>query len=635
MPASRRWLLLVAAFCSLPILAACGGSGSMHVTPQAPVFSSTPPTAAAQDTPYSYSISATDPAGGTVSFSLTTAPTGAALSGSSLAWTPAASQSRLSNSFTVTATTSEGGTAAQSWSVSPTGTVTVNEVATYWSAAGQQQVPISATANINISAMVPQSDGSVTVLPGSVTAPGVISIPGVPAGYYWLAFTPTVNVPPAVGFWTSTSTFDAGRDISGVPVQILNSSQQTTFDFNLSGLDSVASTTPLSFQAGMPLLLPFFTDPADSTTLSKSINVGSNIDWSQLKTGFLLQFEPSTLGPWNNLVLGPAAELTDLSFTNGSTNTITQALQSSPQASLDVNVLGTQWASLFVNASPSTPASYASGMSLVAEPFVTGIDAPVALGGLTLTGTTLETTGLGFTLQPFGGCDPTGFALVGTDNQPAILTDQNLGNLQYGDPFPQAWTRAFSFCQEAVVPITLPGSGSTADFALVAGERVAPSNAALAPLVAPVQSPTIGGGSLFTAATLNTTTPTLSWSAPSGPTPTGYRVQVFVASSLPSGGTVYLTAGSFSTAKTSLTLLPLTGGNTYVFAITSLVDAAANYETKPYRSALPTAFANVVSAPITITAGTAQARIHGDARRIRAFSQPGVETTSSGLPRSF
>src|SRR6185369_5729035 len=60
----------------------------LSVSAPAPVFNSTPPTASAQDTLYSYTISATDPAGGAVTFSLTSAPEGAALNGTTLTWTP-------------------------------------------------------------------------------------------------------------------------------------------------------------------------------------------------------------------------------------------------------------------------------------------------------------------------------------------------------------------------------------------------------------------------------------------------------------------------------------------------------------------------------------------------------------------
>jgi hypothetical protein len=50
-------------------------------------------------------------------------------------------------------------------------------------------------------------------------------------------------------------------------------------------------------------------------------------------------------------------------------------------------------------------------------------------------------------------------------------------------------------------------------------------------------------------------------------------------------------------------LPPLQAGQTYVFSITAILDGAANFETRPNRSALPTASVSVVSAPITTTNG--------------------------------
>jgi hypothetical protein len=429
-----------------------------------------------------------------------------------------------------------------------------------------------------------------------------------------------------VAYWTSASTFDDGIDIAGSPVPIATSNSTTTFDFSLSGLDSVAAPTSVEFSPGIQLFSDYLTDPAASTTLSESFGMSSNIDWSQVNTAFLLQYEPSTLGPLNNLVLGPELSLSGLSFTDGATNTITQALQPSPQASLSVSVPGSQWAPLFINASPAAPTQYSSAITLDAEAYVTGgrNAAGTAFGAdLILAGTALQTSGFGFSSQPFGGCGGDEFPpLGGINSQPAILTDQDLGTLQYGDPFPSSWTRSLTFCQQAVVPIAVPNSTSTADFTLVAGESVAPSNAPLAPLVGTVEAPTINGASLFTANTLNTTVAALSWSAPSGTKPYGYRVEVFTATTLPDGRVTYLPASTFSTAKTSVTLLPLTAGNTYVFAISARVDGTANIETSPLRSSLPAAFSNVVSAPITISSGASSPAIRGDAKVVRRLSQP-------------
>ena len=112
-----------------------------------------------------------------------------------------------------------------------------------------------------------------------------------------------------------------------------------------------------------------------------------------------------------------------------------------------------------------------------------------------------------------------------------------------------------------------------------------------------------------------------SWSAPVTGAPYGYRVVAFVQTTLPNGLPTYGTAGIFSTAKTAITLPPLAGGNTYVFAITALADGTADLEKMPFRSSLPTGYATVVSAPITIGSGALTPAIHGDRRVIARLSQ--------------
>lgn len=69
-----------------------------------------------------------------------------------------------------------------------------------------------------------------------VISPGVFNIPNVPAGYYWLLLTPVPIVPP-IGVWTSSSTFDSGRNEAGSPPPFTANSQTTTSNFSLAGLD--------------------------------------------------------------------------------------------------------------------------------------------------------------------------------------------------------------------------------------------------------------------------------------------------------------------------------------------------------------------------------------------------------------
>src|SRR5271157_5428436 len=404
-----------------------GGSGGGHmISAQPPIFTSAPVTAAAQGAAYSYQVAATDPSGGTVSFVLTTGPTGASLSGSAVSWTPTAGQSRTSNSFTVTATSSENATATQSWTVSPTGIVTVNAVNTYWEPSGAVQVPFTSAASLAISAVVPQPDGSLTVLKGVTTAPGVISIPGVPAGNYWMAIGGINLLPDSTSaYWTSTSTFDAGHDMAATPPAVLSKILITVFDLNLSGLDSVPTQTAVLFQPENNSPALPFPHVANSSSIAVGMSVESNYDWSQVNALLLAQYESVALGPLTNAVLGPSVLLANPSFTDGGTNKITQTLASSP-ASFDLTVEGSQWTAL-LNAGPAAPTSYAGAFSVVAEPYVTGRNASTLAGQPNFVLATTATPGPIFAFDPFApGCDQLGVPFTPA-NSPAIQTDQDLG----------------------------------------------------------------------------------------------------------------------------------------------------------------------------------------------------------------
>jgi len=197
-----------------------------------------------------------------------------------------------------------------------------------------------------------------------------------------------------------------------------------------------------------------------------------------------------------------------------------------------------------------------------------------------------------------------------------LSSDTNFGTIQYGDPFPAAWNRVFHFCQQATLPLpgltsttTIDSQGDTQtitwNYNLINSQSTAPPSSPVVPLISPVVSPTINGASLFTPATLDTRAVTLSWSAPTLGKPYGYRVQaVPLPLTMPPGTVAVVASRTLYTAQTSVTIPPelLTSGETYLFDITALMDAKANVETSPRRSGLPTAAANVVSAPITISA---------------------------------
>lgn len=600
--------LLAYSVVTLMFAVGCGG-GSSSSPPQAPVFTSTAPTTASQGVAYGYAITATDPAGGAVTFALSTAPTGAALSGGTLSWTPAAAQSRTANSFTVTATTSEGGTARQSWSVTPSGTINGSWINTRWTASGSAKVPLDWTKipARPPQALVPQPDGTFVTVVGTGNSDGTFTIPAIPGGYYWLQI--------GRAFWTSSSNFDYGFDENGRSIGTTAAGETTTFDFNISGLDPVVSGDQFAFLTDWATFSSVMNigfgipSSAGSTTMTASYVHHSNLDYSTADMGFLLQYEPVSAGSVTGVALGPELMVPNLSLTSGTTNTVAATLNASPQKSFDLSVKGSQWAPLFDNAGPSVVKPVDAYISMSARPFepagVFGgsLNLPLFLPPLTMSGCCLFTFG-----WPSAATCGDGVGIIQNlgiiTSYPPMLTDQDFGTLSYGDPFDSSWGRVFSLCQTASIDIPAPGGG-TSTFLFQDGVNTAIPSTPVSPLALPVQNPTINGASLFSTNTVNPSAVMLSWSAPSsGTTPSAYKATLFRWGTLPDGTMTYLNSGEFYTGKTSMTLPALQPSSTYVIVLTTEVDARANVETSPNRSALPTAVASVISAPITTGAGT-------------------------------
>jgi hypothetical protein len=584
------------------LLAGCGVVGvGMQSTTAVPIFTSSPGTTATQDSTYTYQI-ATKPAVGAVTLALASSPSGATLSGNTLTWTPSAGQSRMPDQFTVTATTS-GGSATQSWIVTPTGTVSGTWVDTNWTPSGAVLMPFDFTkAPVPPSALVPQPDGSFQTVLGTGKSDGTFTIPNIPGGYYWL------RPAASASYWTSSSIFDFGADQNFQPPKATPTVTTTTLQLNFSGLDPLQAHDEIEF---IPFpSAPFFamfdaSSPVGATSLSEGALINSNLDFSQVDTGFMLQYEPETVGALNTLSLSSEATVSNVVVTNGAINTITGTLAHAPQVSFDLNIKGSAWVPLFDNVGPGAATPSVSNLALLAQPFVNDSNL-FANSGLSLS--------LLFGPQPtpfilasshciiYGPSNSTGF-FGGQPGEPPVVTDQDFGIVQYGDPFPSAWPRLFTFCQSFSVNVPLPGSGSSVTFDLIDTQSTLPPTSQVSPLVSQVQEPIINSSNLFAANTVGATGVTLSWTAPVVGTPTGYKIDTFVAGVPPNGVLTYVPAGTFYTAKTSATLPPLQAGKTYVFLISAILDGRANFETSPNRSALPTASASVVSAPITITAG--------------------------------
>lgn len=567
------------------LLTACSGNNTTSA-PAAPVFTSMPVTQAVEGSPYSYQLAASGTAAAT--FSLTNAPTGATLSGNTISWTPTAEQSRVSNSFTVTATAAGGASATQSWTTTPSGTIRISHIDTLWNDSGSTSRPLDWSAAISyVAALVPQPDGSFQSLSGTVGANGGFEIPNVPAGYYWLKLGPRDT------YWTSSSTFDVGSDIFAPVANVTTPTTSTTYiNFNFTSLDAVSASGLLEGDSPESGGLRFWASTnAGSTTTSGGLVIGSNLDFSVIKNAFVRQYEPASFGPVNGYVLGPELTLSNLSLTTGGHNTISGALNPAVPASINLSVQGSAWTPLFDHVAPTTPTMTGGGFYLSVQPYIATDGPNVSLSNpIDL-------------IWPKANSSSSFFTSITCSANPPLTTDVEGGTVQYSDPFPSTWRRIFRVCQTASVAVPTPG-GSTQSITLTNTQTTSLPTATVKPLLSGVRNPKINGADLFTASTVSSTGVTLSWDPPAIGTPIGYDVAIMSPTTLPNGTVNYLSLTTLDTAKTLMTIPPnlLASGRTYLFVITSLADGMANIETSPHRSSLPTASADVISAPITTVA---------------------------------
>ncbi|HEX9200275.1 MAG TPA: fibronectin type III domain-containing protein, partial [Acidobacteriaceae bacterium] len=437
-----------------------------------------------------------------------------------------------------------------------------------------------------VAALVQQPDGSFTSLSGSVGATGAFEIPNVPAGYYWL------RIAPRGTYWTSSSTFDMGSDIFSPVTNFTTPTVSTTsISFNFTSLDPAPASGLLQFDTpdGPFPRYSASTNPGSTTSLG-GLSVGSNIDFSVIRNGFVRQYEAASFGPVNGYVLGPELTLSNLSLTTGGFNTISGALNPAVPASINLSVKGSAWAPLFDRIAPTAPTATAGGFYLSVQPYI------AAAGPNMLASVPIdliwpkENTQIGVFFRT-GVCSA----------NPPFTTDVDAGTVQYSDPFPAAWRRIFRVCQSASVNVPVPGTSQPQSIDLGNNQTTALPTTTVKPLLSGVLNPKINGADLFTATTVNSTAVTLSWDPPAIGTPFGYNVAIMSPIASPTGTIHYFSLTTLSTAKTSMTIPPnvLGPGKTYIFVITSLADGKANMETSPHRSSLPIANADVISAPIT------------------------------------
>jgi hypothetical protein len=562
------------------------GSAAVTVTAPAPVFTSTPPasTSAAEGVQSSYTVAATDPAGGTISYSVA-GPSGASISGNVLTWTPSGAQARTANVFTVTATTSEGGTGTQSFSLTPSGTIHGNRQFTYHTtdssgAFHSNNVPDD-TSLYSIVAYVPDGSGGFTSHAGTGAADGSYSIPGIPAGYYWLQHG--INY-----FWTNTSNIDTGYDWNGrynpatagasttLALSLSSASPWQTSDAGYLFAPNTGSYMPFNMSAGSPDI---------NTSLNFSFR--SQLDSTMGDSLFVYQMV-------HHSVTGGGYKATErfygpqgYTITSGIANSLSGSLVTvTANSSVRGYVKGSQFESLRQTGQ--------MGQNVTNDSTCTGIQALPAPANV------------GFT--SYSG------DLILTDDcntsSPA-LTDLDLGAISYGNPYPANWPIFAEYTHRVHTNYLLAGTTtpySVYGYNIVYTTNLPTSNSPITPMVGPVQNPTIkaygssSSSSLLADASGVGLNPVISWQAPTIGTPNQYLVWIgqlgtfTTLTTLTNYTTLYVSGN-----VTSIQVPPgfMTAGNTYVVRISARTVGSVNVEQTPYRLALPYGNSDVLSGMIT------------------------------------
>ncbi len=627
------------------------GTAPAVVTVPSPSFTSTPTTAAAQDQPYSYSLAATDPAGTNITFSLVSAPDGAVLTGgNTVSWTPSAQEARENNAFSVTATTVAGGTATQSWAVAPTGTVQGSLFIMHWSADGTVGIednPVTSPI-YSWAALVPRTDGSLSVLPGTGFPDATFTIPEVPAGFYWLQFQPGDAV------WTNASNMDYGADAIGHK-QLPFTTQ--VFGCNLTGLDPfdpvndtliLYSVNAQAFELGLEDLNPGDPPPAPYPVVGSTVcNADPTVsltggDFSAIEgisgispasgdVSTIEQFEtapPNTLSaPFDNVFsIGPSLNQSlDIEgnfpfpfptfIVPGSS---AGALTRTQPVAQDFTITFSAWQNAFNAGGPSAAIPQAFEIELSAQQQAAALPRPTPM---------------------WSGASPNLAVAIATPSSPwpkdpsgnnAWPQDGDFGTVDYNNPVTTGMTASFTTVYEinaaAQYSIPLPGSSTPLQPILSSSFWTPTLPTGFTPGVQPVGSPQINGTSLFTATTVPTVTPTLTWTAPTSQAPVIYTIDICAPvaptdcnpAGSPFNGVVY----SFSQyTQTSFTVPSgiLTPGTAYLFFIES--EERTGYDPlHPQRFSLPWATAWMVSNVITVSSGAKAGVVHGNRSLIEAKS---------------
>ena len=423
-------------------------------------------------------------------------------------------------------------------------------------------VPVDLSGE-TIAALVPNGGGGYNVFAGTGKSNGTFAIPNVPSGFYLLQIGTTY-------VWTSDSVVDADS-IADYRSDIVQADPSTTVTFDLTNLHKWQQTDFFEMVCPNNAAFNFFFGTVGETTFTGTfpyfgaLSMGSEGDQYHIA-----QLITQNLGGYPFTGLGRYIAPPEFTQAQGSNTPIDGMLKTiAKNHEFEANINGADLAAQALAANPG------------AVLFDTIITLDVYPGSFAH-GLTTSTPDLVILSSP-----------------PFLMTNGDLGQVLYGNPYPKDWPQFASYSWGALTSYLAPGAtNSTSLLTAVFGStpNLPTSTSPITPLVGVVKSPSVNRKNFFTNHTAVGITPTLRWSPPSVGSANNYIVGILQLTNN-GGNTVITSVASIYTQSRSLRIPPglLSAGQAYVFEIASYHIPGVNFAKTPFMNGAISATAYVAS----------------------------------------
>ena len=477
-------------------------------------------------------------------------------------------------------------------------TVTGTRIASYWADAGTTTAAPPNAATSSAMALVPSGAGGWSSIPGTVTAAGDVSIPGVPNGTFWLRFAEPGGAPTFLDTTGATSV-DLGYDQLGRS-NVVKATSSTLVTFTLSLATGWATSNLDQIQLASSNA-DFWDRLAQNGTLTNGRRNGTWRDnWF---TG------NDSGGAQNRIATGDSNTVYHLISRTDATSGRQYVAASSQSTNTTVNIgtAATQTiASRTLNSTGLTNRTLASGTwSLVAfESLRAAMNLPAGGGNHTLVvGASVGTLTANGPVPR--NAPPALFSMVVPG---PVTANFNLGTgLTYNRVLTTArWNEWRGVDFTGSVGFTATGATTPfTEYASVGRREAMPATSALTPTLTPVQNLSVTATTGLVSPAYGAVagvglTPTLTWSAPLTGSPTSYLVEVFrlgVNGAL----TTSTRVASFVTASNQVAVPTgvLTAGSAHYVRVTARAIASDPWVNAPFRQVVLGAWAATLSGTIT------------------------------------